>query len=66
MSEDEAYLEQIDSDEIKKLVNMIYCSKPEDVIKEGKDIVKHAEITKQLDSLEMPKRGLWKKRGKIF
>lgn len=66
MSEDETYLGQIESDEIKKIINMIYDSKPEDAIKEDMDIDKHTEIVKQLDSFETPKTGFWKKRKKIF
>ncbi len=66
MSENEAYLEQIESDEIKKIINMIYDSKPEDAIKGDMDTDKHAEIAKQLDSVETPKPGFWKKRKKIF
>lgn len=66
MSEDEAYLEQIESDEIKKIINMIYGSKPEDAIKGDMDTDEHAEIAKQLDSLETPKPEFWKKRKKIF
>jgi len=38
VSEDGAYLEQIESDEIKKLVELIYGSKPEDVIEITADI----------------------------
>lgn len=32
MTEDEAYLEHIDSDEIKKLINLLYSSKPENAV----------------------------------
>lgn len=66
MSEDETYLGQIESDEIKKIINMIYDSKPEDAIKGDMNTDKHAEIAKQLDSFETPKQGFWKKRKKIF
>ena len=45
---------------------MIYGSKPEDAIKGGMDTDEHAEIAKQLDSLETPKPEFWKKRKKIF
>ena len=66
MSEDETHLGQIESDEIKKIVNIIYGSKPEDAIKGDTDTDEHAEIAKQLDSLETPKPGFWKKRKKTF
>ena len=45
---------------------MIYGSKPEDAIKGDMDTDEHAEIAKQLDSLETPKPGFWKKRKKTF
>jgi len=32
LTEDEAYLEHIDSDEIKKLINLLYSSKPENAV----------------------------------
>ena len=66
MSGDEAYLEHIESDDIKKIIDKIYGSKPEDAIKENIDTGKHAEIKKQVDSLETPKKGFWKGRIKIF
>ena len=66
MSGDEAYLEHIESDNIKKIINKIYDNKPEDAIKENIDIEKHAEIKKQVDSLETPKKGFWKGKIKIF
>lgn len=66
MSEDESFLKQIESDEIKKLIDIIYDSKPEDSVKESKEIDKHSEIAKHLDNFETPKKGFWKKRRKIF
>ena len=66
MSGDEAYLEHIESDDIKKIIDKIYGGKPEDTIKENTDIEKHSEIIKQVDNLETPKKGFWKKRIKIF
>ena len=66
MSGDEAYLEHIESDDIKKIIDKIYDSKPEDAIKENIDIEKHAEIKKQVDSFDAPKKGFWKRRIKIF
>lgn len=66
MSGDEAYLEHIESDDIKKIIDKIYGSKPEDAIRENIDIEKHAEIKKQVDSFETPKKGFWKGRIKIF
>ena len=66
MSGDEAYLEHIESDDINKIIDNIYGSKPEDAIKGNIDIEKHAEIKKQIDSFETPKRGFWKERIKIF
>ena len=66
MSGDEAYLEHIESDEIKKIIDKIYGSKPEDTIKQNIDVEKYTEVKKQIDSLETPKRGFWKERIKIF
>ena len=51
MSEDGAYLEQIESDEIKKLVELIYGSKPEDVIKITADTDDHKKIIERVDHL---------------
>ena len=51
MSEDGAYLEQIESDEIKKLVELIYGSKPEDAIEITADIDDHKKIIERVDHL---------------
>jgi len=66
MSGDEAYLEHIESDKVKKIINKIYDSKPEDTIKEDIDIERHKEIITQVDTLETPKTSFWKKKIKIF
>jgi len=51
VSEDGTYLEQIESDEIKKLVELIYGSKPEDAIEVAADIEDHKKIIEQVDHL---------------
>jgi hypothetical protein len=66
VSGDEAYLEHIESDNIKKIIDKIYGNTPEDAIKENINIEKHAEIIKQVDTLETPKKSFWKKKIKIF
>ena len=51
MSEDGTCLEQIESDVIKKLVELIYDSKPETVIEEGMDINDHEKIIKRVNQI---------------
>ena len=52
MSEDGTYLEQIESDEIKKLVELIYGSKPEDAIEVAADIEDdHKKIVERVNHL---------------
>ena len=56
MEEDDAYLEHIESDEIKKLVERIYKSKPEEsIVKEESNNI-YDEIVKKIDmiSIETP------------
>ena len=65
MSDGANYLKQINSDEIKKIINLIYDSKPENInekitIDEPLN-KKHREIIEYVDSLEKPKIGFWKK-----
>ncbi len=65
MSDGGSYLKQIDSEEIKKIINLIYNSKPENI---NEDITfdelqnkKHREVIDYVDSLEKPRLSFWKK-----
>ena len=51
MSEDGTCLEQIESDEIKKLVELIYDGKPETVLEEDTDIDDHEKIIKRVNQI---------------
>ena len=51
MSEDGTYLEQIESDEINKIIELIYGSKPEDIIEEDAVISDHEKIVKKVNAL---------------
>lgn len=51
MSEDGTCLEQIESDEIKKLVELIYGSKPEIAIEEDTGIDYHEKIIKRVNQI---------------
>ena len=51
MSEGGACLEQIESDEIKKLVELIYGNKPEDSIEVATDIDDHKVIVERVNHL---------------
>jgi len=51
LSEDGACLEQIESDEIKKLVDLIYGSKPETAIEEDPCIDDHEKIIKRVNQI---------------
>ncbi len=58
MDNDAPYIEHIESEEIKKLVNLIYTSKPEDMMtppeSNHEDI--HHEIADQIDRLSPPRK----------
>lgn len=56
MSEDGSYLEHIESEEIKKLVELIYQSKPENTVEEEINVDKHEDIIKQIDQLPTPRQ----------
>jgi len=52
MSEEGACLKQIESDEIKKLIDLIYCSKPETIIEADEiDIDNHEKIIKRVNQI---------------
>ena len=51
MSEDGTCLEKIKSDEIKKLVELIYGGKSEARIEEGTVIENHEKIIKRVDQI---------------
>jgi hypothetical protein len=57
MSGDEAYIEHIDSTEIKKLINQIYASKPEDEVCHDMPMVHHDDIIQQIDNLLLKLKG---------
>jgi len=51
LSEDGTCLEQIESDEIKKIVTLIYGSKTEITIEEDIDIEDHEKIIKRVNKI---------------
>lgn len=61
MTDGEAYLEHIDSNELKKLINLLYSSQPENAVQfepinqndtdNSKPISAHDKIIKRLDEL---------------
>jgi len=51
MSGEEPYIEHIESTEIKKLIDRIYKSKPEDVIAQDVPLHHHDDIVEQIDDL---------------
>jgi hypothetical protein len=51
MSGEEPYLEHIESAEIKKLIDRIYASKPEDAIPHDVPEVHHDQIAEEIDNL---------------
>ena len=51
MSGEEPYIEHIESAEIKKLINRIYASKPEDAIPHEVPKVQHDQIANEIDNL---------------
>ena len=55
------YIKQFESNEIKKIINRIYNSKPEEVELNDSNKQKHLEIIKYIDSMEKPKISFWKK-----
>ena len=50
MCDDEAYIEHIESIEIKKLINLIYSGKPEDVLVHDIPLVHHEDVLDQIDT----------------
>ena len=65
MSDGANCLKQINSEEIKKIINLIYTSKPENMNENitSNDSLnnKHREIIEYVDSLEKPRFSLWNK-----
>ena len=51
MGEDGVCLEQIESDEIKKLVELMYGRKPVTTIEEGPGIEDHEKIIKRVNQI---------------
>ncbi len=57
MSGDEAYIEHIDSAEIKKLINQIYAAKPEGELCHDMGMVHHEDIVQEIDNLLLKLKG---------
>jgi hypothetical protein len=60
------YIKQIKSDEINKIINLIYDSKPENIKLNDSIEKKHIEVIEYVDSLKKPKIGFWKKKNINF
>jgi hypothetical protein len=56
------YFKQIESEEIKKIINLIYDNKPENITFDNSIHEKHLEVIEYVDSLEKPRIGFWKKK----
>ena len=56
------YIKQFESEEIKKIINLIYDSKPEKIEFNDSIKQKHLEVINYVDSLEKPKISFWKKK----
>ena len=56
------YIKQFESEEIKKIINLIYDSKPENIEFNDSIKQKHLEVINYVDSLEKPKISFWKKK----
>ncbi len=48
--DDEAYIEHIESAEIKKLINLLYSGKPENVFVHDMPLVHHEDVHDQIDT----------------
>jgi len=57
-------IKQIESEEIKKIINLIYDSKPENIRLNDPLKQKHLEVIKYVDSLKKPNFSFWKKKIK--
>ena len=62
MSDDANYIKKIESEEINKIINLIYDTKPEEIILDDFKNKKHLEIIDYVDSLEKPKISFWKRK----
>ena len=60
MKVEETYIKQIESDSIKKIIDKIYGSKPENINDDG-NIDRHSQIVIELESLEIPKKSIWER-----
>ena len=54
-------ISQIESDEINKIINLIYNSKPEKIKIDDPLIKKHQEIINYVDNLKKPKINFFKR-----
>ena len=55
MAEDEPYIEHIESEEIKKLVEKIYTAKPENVIPDSTHNHNYDKIIEEIDEINIEK-----------
>jgi hypothetical protein len=62
VSDDANYIKKIESEEINKIINLIYDAKPEEIIVDDLKNKKHLEIIDYVDSLEKPKISFWKRK----
>lgn len=56
------FIKEFKSEEINKIINIIYDSKPENIQLNDSEKQKHLEIINYVDSLEKPKVSFWKKK----
>ena len=62
MSDGANYFKQIESEEIRKIINLIYDNKPENITFDNSIHEKHLEVIEYVDSLEKPRISFWKKK----
>jgi len=55
MEEDDAYIEHIESEEIKKLVEKIYTAKPENIISDNNKVHDYDKIIEKIDEIDIEK-----------
>jgi hypothetical protein len=65
MSGEEPYIEHIESTEIKKLIDRIYKSKPEDVLAQEAPTHLHDDIVEQIDDLLIKPKESTDKRNMV-
>jgi hypothetical protein len=50
MSGEEAFIEHIESNEIKKLIDLLYSAKPEDVLECEPQVIHQDDVIQQIDT----------------